>query len=95
MKYSGEITLGNLVSAGTALVAVAVGWGVLVTRVDASDQRMAAQRTEFTQALQDTKEAIKELRADSKELQKAVGAITTDTALIRGRLAGNDGPSRK
>ena len=79
--------------AGT-IVAVAVSWGVMTARQDAADQRQAAQGVEFSRAIARIDEALKEQRNDQKDLAKAVQAITTDTALIRGRLASNDGPTR-
>jgi hypothetical protein len=50
-------------------------------------------RAEFMQVITDMREAVREQRVEIKELQKSVNAITTDTALIRGRLAGGDTPA--
>jgi hypothetical protein len=90
MKLDGTITVGNLITAGAALVSIAIGWGMLTARMDANDQRQAAQGLQFSQAIARIDEALKEQRTDQKDLAKAVQAITTDTALIRGRLASND-----
>lgn len=91
MKLDGTVTYGNLITAGAAVVSVALGWGVMTARQDASDLRQAAQSVEFTRAIARIDDALKEQRNDQKDLAKAVQAITTDTALIRGRLSGNDG----
>lgn len=93
MKLDGTVTYGNLLTAAAAVVSVAVGWGVMTARQDAADQRQAAQGVEFSRAIARIDDALKEQRNDQKDLAKAVQAITTDTALIRGRLASNDGGS--
>lgn len=97
MKVDGTITVGNIFVAISAIVTVALSAGIMSGRLDKIEERAVTQRTEFSQALLDVKEGLKEQRQESKELAKAVQAITTDTALIRGRLAGNDGsnPARK
>ena len=97
MKLDGTITLGNLITAGTAMVSIAIGLAVMTARQDAQDMRLTTQGVEFTRAIARIDDALKEQRTDQKDLAKAVQAITTDTALIRGRLAGNDGtgPTRK
>jgi len=93
MKYDNTITLGNVLTIGAAVVSVSVGWGVLTTRQDALKASSDDQRREFTAALADVREAIKEQRNDTKDLQKSVNAITENTALIRGRLAGDTTPT--
>lgn len=90
MKFDGTVTYGNLITAASAIVGLAIGWGMLTARMDAADNRATAQRVEFIQITNDLKEAIKEQRIEMRELQKTINVITTDTALIRGRLAGND-----
>lgn len=90
MDYQKTVTLGNLLTAGGAIVSVAVAWGAMTARMDASDQRIVAQRLELTTAIAEIREGMKEQRNDQRDLAKAVQAITTDTALIRGRLASND-----
>lgn len=87
MKIDGTVTYGNLITAASALLSVAFGYGVLTNRMDASDQRATQQRVEFSQAVTDLREAIKDQRTEMKEVQRSINAITTDTALIRGRLA--------
>lgn len=94
MKFDGTVTYGNLITAGCALVSIAVGWGMLSARLDATDSRATAQRVEFVQITTDLKEGMKEQRTEMRELQKSVSAINTDTALIRGRLAGGDTTTR-
>lgn len=95
MAYDKTVTLGNLMTAGAALVSVAVGWGMLTARMDAADQRLITQNVQFTQAIARIDEALKEQRLEGKDLAKSLNAITTDTALIRGRLASGDGsPTR-
>lgn len=95
MRLDGTITYGNILTAVGTIVAVAVSWGVMSTRQEAMDARITKQDAEFSKAISDVREAIKEQRLDTKELQKSVNAITTDTALIRGRLASNDGGSNR
>lgn len=90
MKFDPQITMGNILTAGAALVSVSVAWGVLTARMDAADQRAQQQRTEFSQAVADLREAIKEQRGEMRDVQKSINMITTDTALIRGRLASSD-----
>lgn len=92
MKLDGTVTYGNLITAASALIGVAFGYGVLTNRMDASDQRATQQRAEFSQAVVELKESIKDQRVEMKEVQRSINAITTDTALIRGRLA-SDGAS--
>lgn len=92
MKLDGTVTYGNLITAASALIGVAFGYGVLTNRMDASDQRATQQRAEFSQAVVELKESIKDQRTEMKEVQRSINAITTDTALIRGRLA-SDGAS--
>lgn len=94
MRLDGTITYGNLLTAAGTIVAVAVSWGVMTARQDAADQRQAAQGVEFSRAIARIDDALKEQRTDQKELARAVQAITTDTALIRGRLATNDTPRK-
>lgn len=91
MSYSNTITLGNILTAGSALLAVGVAWGLMTARQDAADLRDAQQNIQFSQAIAEVKEALKEQRLEMKDQARALSAITTDTALIRGRLAGNDG----
>lgn len=90
MAYDKTVTLGNLITAGAAALSVAFGYGVLTTRMDAAEQRAGTQAVQFTQAIARIDEALKEQRQDQKDMARAVTAITTDTALIRGRLASND-----
>jgi pyruvate-formate lyase len=90
MAYDKTVTLGNLITAGAAAVSVAFGYGVLTNRMDAADQRMAAQAVQFTQAIARIDEGLKEQRQDQKDMTRAITSITTDTALIRGRLASGD-----
>lgn len=92
MKFDGTITYGNLFAGACALVSVSIGWGALTNRMDAADQRSVATSLQFSSAISDVREAIKEQRSEMREVQKSVNAITTDTALIRGRLAGGDAP---
>lgn len=90
MKFDSTVTSGNILTAAAALASVAMGWGMLTARMDAADVRATAQRAEFTQAISDVREALKEQRTETKELQRSLSTITTDTALIRGRLASSD-----
>lgn len=94
MRFDSTVTSGNILTAVAALVSVSVGWGMLTARMDAADQRAAQQRSEFTQAISDVRDALKEQRTETKELQKSIQTITTDTALIRGRLASTDNNTR-
>ena len=91
MAYDKTVTLGNLMTAGAALVSVAVGWGMLTARMDAADQRLITQNVQFTQAIARIDEALKEQRLEMKDQARSLNSITTDTALIRGRLASGDG----
>lgn len=95
MKIDGTVTYGNLITAASALISVAFGYGVLTNRMDASDQRAVSQRAEFSQAVVELKESIKEQRTEMKEVQRSINAITTDTALIRGRLASDGATSTR
>ncbi len=95
MKIDGTITMGNLITAGAAMLSVGIGWGVVNGRLDAQADRQLAQGAQFSQAILRIDEALKEQRQDQKDLAKVVNLITTDTALIRGRLSGNDGNSQR
>lgn len=90
MAYDKTVTLGNLITAGAAALSVAFGYGVLTSRMDHADQRLATQNVQFTQAIARIDEALKEQRLEMKDQARSLNSITTDTALIRGRLAGND-----
>ena len=94
MRLDGTITYGNLLTAVGSIVAIAVSWGVMTARIEASDKRQEAQGVEFSRAIARIDDALKEQRNDQKDLAKAVQAITTDTALIRGRLATTDAPRK-
>jgi septal ring factor EnvC (AmiA/AmiB activator) len=83
MKIDGTITYGNILAAVSAIAAAGIAWGVLTSQV-------SQQRQEFTSAISDIKDSIREQRLETKDLQKSMNAITTDTALIRGRLASGD-----
>lgn len=93
MTYDKTVTLGNLLTAGAALVSVAVAWGAMTARMDASDQRIVAQRLELTTVIAEIKEGMKEQRTDQKELSRKLDSLATDTAFIRGRAA--DSSTRK
>lgn len=95
MRLDGTITYGNLLTAAGTIVAVAVSWGVMTARQDAAEKSQAAQAQQFTQAIARIDEALKEQRTDQKDLARAVQTITTDTALIRGRLASSDSGSNR
>ncbi len=87
MKLDGTITYGNILAALSAIAAAGIAWGVLTSQV-------SQQRQEFTQAISDIKDSLRDQRLETKELQKSVNNITTDTALIRGRLASGDSVTR-
>jgi hypothetical protein len=93
MHYDNTITLGNVVTVGMAVAAAGIAWGAMSARQDAADLRDAQQGQQFSQAISRIDEALKEQRLEMKDQARALSAITTDTALIRGRLAGNDGTS--
>lgn len=96
MQYDNTVTLGNVISIAAAISAVGLAWGMMTARQDAADLRDAQQNVQFSQAINRIDEALKEQRAEMKDQSRAIGAITTDTALIRGRLAGEGtGMSRK
>lgn len=95
MRFDPTVTSGNILTAATAILAVGVGWGVLTARMDASERALMAQRQEINQMVADVREAMKEQRGEMRELQKSVNGITTDTALIRGRLAGSGESSNR
>lgn len=88
MKYDPTVTLGNYLTIIAAVVSVSVGWGVLTTRQDALEATSDDQRREFSQALSAMREEMREQRMDVKDLQKSVNLVSSDMALIRGRLAG-------
>lgn len=90
MKYDGTITMGNLITAFTALISVGVAWGTMDSRVSAQSDKLGAQATQFAQAITEVRESIKEQKSDLKDLQKSINTITNDTALIRGRMASGD-----
>lgn len=91
MAYDKTVTLGNLITAGAAVFSVGMAWGVLSSRMDRTDDKLAGQTAQFTQAISRIDEALKEQRLEMKDQAKSLNAITTDTALIRGRLASGDG----
>lgn len=91
MHYDNTVTLGNVVTVVAAVAAAGIAWGVMSARQDAADLRDAAQNQQFSQAIARIDEALKEQRLEMKDQARALSAITTDTALIRGRLASSDG----
>lgn len=94
MKLDGTITYGNIMVAASAALSVGIGWGILTSRQESTDKTVAAQSVEFKAAISDIKESQRDARLEAKELQRSVAAISTDTALIRGRLANGDGTAR-
>lgn len=93
MSYTNTITLGNLVTAVSAVLGIGIAWGLMTARQDAAELRAAQQNIQFSQAIAEVKEALKEQRLELKDQARTLTTITADTALIRGRLASGDGAS--
>lgn len=91
MRLDGTITYGHILTAITVVLGFGAQWGMNQEKFSTQDKAIAAQYQQFAQSIARVDEALKEQRLEMKDQAKSLNAITTDTALIRGRLASGDG----